>query len=175
MELTMKVIFVIPINKIAIEMKNKTDLIYLATRYTEVKKDSIDRKKEWIDNGKADFVKSTLQNIATDLKVNIDFFNSNIFIEEFKTGNNARGFSFKAGGINLAENGIVEKGFKIDFFPTYNWKILIIASGHHLKDEEPKVKQLAYVEFLSSLTEEFIIDKLWEGISFAQETSFLFN
>lgn len=155
-------------------MKTKVDLINIAKRYSEAQKDSEERHKGWVDNGKLNLVKSTLELIANDLKNNVEYFSSNIYVNEFEAPFGRKGIIFKVGKSPIAKN-LTDNGFQIQFFPTLNNKIIIIAYGHSLNEDEPKVKELALVEFMSSITQEFIVGKVWEGISYAQETNFLFD
>lgn len=165
-----------------------TDVLSAANRYTDGLNHVQARKDQWLK--KSAEIKNHLKQIADYLNANATF-KAGFYVDAFHAFNEEingtcaemPSVTFRSGEIDM---GLVfrnnmgqtkcfnEKGFQLTFNPTITGQILLLLLPHHsdLVSKDNKYINLAIVNDLSELTDEFVEEAVQKALEIAFHTSF---
>lgn len=150
-------------------MKDIDKIVTLTQEYLNAHNRMNERSLKWNDN-KFDLVKNTLDKICAEITDKNDFFKSNLYVNSDE--NNV---VLRAGQIMvpLEANNSSEKGFEISFLKISNGKIYAYFKNHTINSSDNGT-QLYLFDNLDDITENKIIELVYDGIEKAMKSSFLF-
>lgn len=152
-------------------MKNIQDIITLSKKYDEAFDRRNERLKVWAETT-LPFVKGVLNNLSLAMIEEVKFYNANLQVSGHENVP-LKGVSILCGTQRVTITDEVEVGFHIQFSPANNGKIHIIAFPHNLNQNDVAGEIIALVD-PEELTNERIVDFVYQGINKVQSSSQLF-
>ncbi|TPN85805.1 hypothetical protein [Aquimarina algicola] len=151
-------------------MNGIDQIVELSKEYLNAHNRMNERFKKWNEN-KFDVVKSTLNKVREQLINENDFFVNNLYVN---SDENKTQVSLRAGQTIVPNSEKFEKGFEINFFQINNGKIYACYYNNSI-DKNSISNELFLFDNLEEITEEKVLELVYDGIKKSMKSSFLFN
>jgi hypothetical protein len=152
-------------------MANLNQILEISNEYLNAHDRMNARFLQWTTNGTFEVVRSTLNKIVQTIQDQNDYFKSNLYVVGEVP---LQGVSLKSGKMPYPlTDGEIEQGFQIHFEPLANGKIHVYAIGHEQRDRQ-NYHTLEVISDLSEISDQKVIDLVYDGLKIVKNTSFLF-
>ena len=152
-------------------MKSVEDILNLSKKYLNGHANMNLRFKRWREVAYP-IVKNTLYNITRELTAQNEYFKNNLYVVD---GNPDVGIYLKSGKVIVPVPGenFYEEGFQIHFSQVSNGTINVFIKEHAI-EKEGNYFAIALIDDPLKLTEEYVIELVYNGLEMVYKTSFLY-